>query len=310
MFKQHAIVVSLIVGVASLAVASEANAQSPPAFAYKAAGAPFDPSGFFFGLGGSYNSVNFGDQNLYVQGVSNVYAGPALIANGFANGSTSVNMPAQSTLAPDVQIGYFQHFADSRWLWGAKFNYSYLNSTAAASGFLVPQAGSFTMGATTTPFTGNVPVGSFQTIVNHQMMWLAFLGHSFDAFTVYFGAGPSLSQTQIKLNNVAGFADIGGKPTLIAPPDNYGNSGWVAGGAVSVGATYFLSPNWFLDFNYVYDTTLTQTTSFSGPFTNTSGGNTTVGTLSGNSSGRLTTQSVGVSINVLFDTNRRGAWLQ
>jgi opacity protein-like surface antigen len=266
--------------------------------------------GFFFGLGGSYNSVNFGNRDMYVQGVSNVYQGPTLVANGFASGTNNVNMPMQSTLAPDIQIGYFQHFADSRWLWGTKFNYSYLGSTAAASSFLVPQAGSFTMGATVTPFTGNVPIGSFQTNVSHQMMWLAFLGHSFDAFSVYLGAGPSLSQIQTRYTNIAGFALLSGVPSLIAPRDDYSTSGWVAGGAVSLGATYFFNPNWFLDFSYTYDATLSQTGSFSGPFTNTSQGYTTIGTLSGNSSGRLTTQSLNVSINVLFDANRGAGWIK
>jgi opacity protein-like surface antigen len=311
MFKNQALVASLVTGLALLAVGSEANAQSPGSFAYRAPGAPIVPGdGFFFGLGGSYNSVNFGNRDMYVQGVSNVYQGPTLVANGFASGTNNVNMPMQSTLAPDIQIGYFQHFADSRWLWGTKFNYSYLGSTAAASSFLVPQAGSFTMGATVTPFTGNVPIGSFQTNVSHQMMWLAFLGHSFDAFSVYLGAGPSLSQIQTRYTNIAGFALLSGVPSLIAPRDDYSTSGWVAGGAVSLGATYFFNPNWFLDFSYTYDATLSQTGSFSGPFTNTSQGYTTIGTLSGNSSGRLTTQSLNVSINVLFDANRGAGWIK
>lgn len=311
MFKNHALVASLVTGLALLAVGSEANAQSPGSFAYRAPGAPIVPGdGFFFGLGGSYNSVNFGNRDMYVQGVSNVYQGPTLVANGFASGTNNVNMPMQSTLAPDIQIGYFQHFGDSRWLWGTKFNYSYLGSTAAASSFLVPQAGSFTMGATVTPFTGNVPIGSFQTNVSHQMMWLAFLGHSFDAFSVYLGAGPSLSQIQTRYTNIAGFALLSGVPSLIAPRDDYSTSGWVAGGAVSLGATYFFNPNWFLDFSYTYDATLSQTGSFSGPFTNTSQGYTTIGTLSGNSSGRLTTQSLNVSINVLIDANRGAGWIK
>jgi hypothetical protein len=311
MFKQNALVASLVAGLALLAVASEAKAQSSAPFAYKAPGAPIDPrDGFFFGLGGGYNAVNFGNRDMYVQGVSNVYQGPTLVANGFASGTNNVNMPEQSTLAPDVQIGYFQHFADSTWLWGTKFNYSYLNSTSAASSFLVPQAGTFTMGGVVTPFTGNVPIGSFQTNVTHQMAWLAFFGRSFDAFTVYLGAGPSLSQIQTRYTNIAGFALIGGVPSLIAPRDDYSTSGWVVGGAVSLGATYFFNPNWFLDFNYTFDTTLNQTGSFSGPFTNTTQGYTTVGTLSGNSSGRLTTQTFNVSLNVLFDSNRGAGWVR
>jgi len=54
---------------------------------------------------------------------------------------------------------------------------------------------------------------------------------------------------------------------------------------------------------YVKYSRLIETKLASGPFTNTSQGYTTVGTLSGNSSGRLTTQTFNVSLNVLFDTN-------
>ena len=81
-------------------------------------------SGFSVGVGGSYNSMNFGTQDLYAIGTSNVYQNGTLVATGYAAGPGTVNMPSESTFAPSVQAGYFQHFANSPWLWGAKFSYS------------------------------------------------------------------------------------------------------------------------------------------------------------------------------------------
>lgn len=301
---QRFITLALVTGTALFAASAAVQAQSAIPFASKVPG-----SGWYFGLGGSYDAVNFGTQNLYAVGTSNAYQSGALVASGSAAGPTNVYLPLQSTLAPSAQIGYFQHLANSNWLWGAKFTYSYLGTTATASSFLIPQAGSFTSGGTTTSFTGNAPVSSYQAIINHQLAWLLSVGRSFDNVTVYFGAGPSLSQVQTRLNGVTGFADINGTPTLIAPSTNFASSQWVFGGALSVGATYFLSPNWFLDFSYTYDATLNQTANYAAPFTNTSGTLTTVGTLSGNSSGRVTTQAFTVTVNMLFDVTRRAAWL-
>jgi hypothetical protein len=107
-------------GLAVGAVASPAPAQQ---LVYKA---PYDPTapaaGFFAGLGGSYNSVNFSNQNIFAQGVSNVYQGGAVVASGAAGGPTDPSSSIQSTLAPTAQVGYFQHFPGSDWLWGAKFS--------------------------------------------------------------------------------------------------------------------------------------------------------------------------------------------
>ena len=124
--------------------------------------APTLPNGGFFGgLGGSYNAINFGTQNVYAVGTSNTYSGGALVATGTAAGPANIYMPSQSSFAPEAQLGYFQHFAGSNWLWGAKFSYSYLNTTATYPNLVIPQTGSFVAGGVTTPFTGNALVGSY-----------------------------------------------------------------------------------------------------------------------------------------------------
>lgn len=262
-------------------------------------------SAWFVGLGGSYNSVNFGTQNLTTVGTSNTYSGGALVATGSAAGPSNVTMPEQSTFAPSGQIGYFRHFADSNWLWGAKFAYSYLNTTSAYQNLVIPQAGSFTMGGVTSPFTGNALVGSYQTVINSQMFFLLFAGRSFDNFALYLGAGPSVSQTQTRLNGVVGFADINGMHTQItSAPTDFSSSQWGWGGAVSLGAAYFLTPSWFLDFSYTYDATAKQSSSYFAPFTNATGN----GTLSGTSAGTAATQAVTVTINARLDYDRGLLW--
>lgn len=255
--------------------------------------------GFFGGLGGSYNAINFGTQNVYAVGTSNTYSNGALVASGSAAGPANIYPPSQSALAPTAQLGYFQHLPASNWLWGAKFGYSYLGATSTTGPALLPQTGSFTGGGVTTPFTGNALVSSYQTILNHQMSFMPFVGRSFERSFVYLGAGPTLSQTETKLNGITGFADINGQHTQITgTPTNFSSTGWVFGGALEIGATYFFDHSWFLDVNYSYSMTGTQKGSYEAPFANST--MTEVGTLSGTSSGRITAQAISVSINKTF----------
>jgi hypothetical protein len=253
----------------------------------------------FVGVGGGYNSVNFGNQDVFAVGTSNVYQNGTLIASGSAAGPANVYMASQSNFAPSAQVGYFQHFTDSTWIWGGKFAYSYPGTTSATQNAILPQVGSFTAGGITTPFTGNALVGSYQTTINHQLSLIPFIGRSFKNSFLYLGAGPSLSQTRSKLVGVTGFADINGAHTQITgEPITLSSSQWVYGGAFVVGTTYFFDRSWFLDFSYSYDMTMSQTGTYQAPFTNST--MTEIGTLSGTSSGRATTQAFTVTINNAF----------
>jgi hypothetical protein len=290
-----ALVLSVIGSIAA-GGAEHGNAQSTNSFP----GDSVPNAALFIGLGGSYNSVHFSDQNIYAQGVSVVTLGGTLVAFGSAGGPADPYSNTQSTFAPTAQAGFFQHFAGSKWLWGAKFSYSYLGATATNQSVIIPQVGSFTS-ATPDTFTGNVVVRSYQTSINHQMALMPLIGRSFEKSFVYFGAGPSLSQTQSKLNGVIGFADINGVHTNITgTPSNFSSSPWVYGGAAVIGATYFFDASWFLDLSYSYGMTKVQTTSFAGPFTSTTSGYVDSGILSGHYSGRVIAQSLTISINKAF----------
>jgi len=76
----------------------------------------------------------------------------------------------------------------------------------------------------------------------------------------------------------------------------------VYGGAATIGATYFFDRSWFLDINYTYAMTRNHTVDFSGTFNNPNGLNNTTltGTLVGNSTWKVITQGVAVTINRLF----------
>jgi hypothetical protein len=257
-------------------------------------------SAFFAGIGGSFNSINFSNQNIFAQGVSNIYLNGTQVAFGAAGGPTDPTLATRSGLSPTVQGGYFQHFAASDWLWGAKFTYSYLGASSTDQNVIVPQVGSFTS-ATPDTFTGNVVVRSYQVAVNHQMTFIPFIGRSFERSLVYFGVGPSLTQTRSRLNGVIGFAAINGQHlNITGAPSDFSSVQWLWGGAATIGATYFLDRNWFVDMNYTYGMTENRTTAFSGPFASATDGYTDTGILSGNYSGRIITQSVALSINRAF----------
>jgi hypothetical protein len=57
---------------------------------------------------------------------------------------------------------------------------------------------------------------SNETSINHQVALMPLIGRSFERSFVYFGAGPTLSQTESHLNGVIGFADINGTHTNVS----------------------------------------------------------------------------------------------
>ena len=296
----------IITLVIALTATGSASAADMPLKAQVAPATSTVPeSAFFVGLGGSYNSTDFGTQDVYAVGTSSVFQNGALFSTGSAAGPGTVQMGSETKFAPTVQGGYFRKFSGSDWLWGFKFAYSNLAASSTVGNVLLPQAGSNTTvaGGVTTPFTGTAVARTYETTIDHQITFIPFIGHSFDKSFVYLGAGPTLSHTRTNVNGLVGFANVIGIPSDISgAPVDFTGSGWVYGGAATVGATYFLSRSWFLDFSYSYAMTARQTFNYSSPFINPNGAkNTTiVGTLVGNSAGRVITQGVSASINMAF----------
>ena len=261
-------------------------------------------SGFYVGLGGSYNSMDFGTQNVYAIGTSQIFENGEVVSNGIAAGPGTVEMPTELQFAPAVQGGYFRHFRNGPWLWGARLSYTYLDTRSTVENITVPQSGSFTAVATnaTTPFIGTAVARSYQTRIAHQLEFIPFIGHSFEKGFVYLGAGPTGSKTQTDIKQLVGFAALNGVPTDVSgAPQDFSDSGWVVGIVGTIGGTYFLNPSCFLDFAYTYARTSNQTFNYSSTYTNTQNPfGTTAGTLIGSSSGKVITQGFTVTINVVF----------
>ena len=277
-------------------------------------------SGLSLGLGGNLNLATFGQQNFYWAGTSTDYFtndGKAY-GHGYAAWNTKVNLTPQFRVAPIGQINYFNHFGDSEWMYGGKFSYTYLNSRTSVSNVGIPQFGAYflqdNIGRVTPKYTssffGTGDLQSYQTSINHQMTLTPYLGRSFSNGFVYAGAGPSFSQVQTNLNNLTGYRNVNGTPTnQTAFGANYQNSHWVWGGAATAGITYFLTPSWYLDFNYTFSQTRSTTSYFNAwynaPVAGTSGNDAShaVGYMPGSTSAALNTQSVNASINWILTSS-------
>lgn len=258
---------------------------------------------FYLGIGGNYNSSSIENQTIYGKGVNSAYVGSVLTSSGSAAGTSSPFYQNESKFSPHVQAGYLKYFKNDDNFWGAKFSYDYLNAHLSNDDMIIPQAGSNYKYGTqeTIYFTGNYLVESVQTSINHELMLLAYVGHSFKNTKVYLGAGPSLFGMHSKINDLVGHADyvvpgmdISGAPAYLS------KSMWEWGGAAQLGITYYLSSSWFLDLNYTYAGTGKNTIKYISPFTNYIAGQNTVGTSYINPSQQVTVQSLGLSINKVF----------
>lgn len=277
-------------------------------------------SGLSLGLGGNLNLATFGQQNFYWAGTSTDYFtndGKAY-GHGYAAWNTKVNLTPQFRVAPVGQINYFNHFGDSEWMYGGKFSYTYLNSRASVSNIGIPQFGAYFLqdefrnrtAKYTSSFFGTGDLQSYQTSITNQFVLTPYFGRSFSNGFVYAGAGPSFSQVQTNLNNLTGYRNVNGTPTnQTAFGANYQNSHWVWGGAATAGITYFLTPSWYLDFNYTFSQTRSTTSYFNAwynaPVAGTSGNDAShaVGYMPGSTSAALNTQSVNASINWILTSS-------
>lgn len=124
--KQFVFVLA-IAGLAAADASAQARAADAAAPILKAVPpVSFVPSSaFFLGVGGGYNVSDFGSQNVFAVGTSNVFQNGLLTSSGSAAGPANIETNSQSAVAFSAQGGYFQHFYGSDWLWGAKLAYSF-----------------------------------------------------------------------------------------------------------------------------------------------------------------------------------------
>ena len=261
-------------------------------------------SGFYVGIGGSANFADFGTQSLYNKGISDVFNGAGVqTSSGTADGPPiKPSFGTTAGFAPVFQLGYFRRFGDSNFLWGAKFLYNYLGNSSTQQNLIIPQYGSSSAGGSST-FGGQSVTGGYTVGVYHQTSFTPFVGYALDRSFFYAGAGPSLSQVKTTLSDVVGYATFSGVYTNVSgTPQSFSTTSWALGAAATVGVTYFLSPSWFIDFNYAFSAPNAQTITSISPFNNpgTGGSNSYTGTLIGVYTGNVVTHAIGITLNRAF----------
>lgn len=262
-------------------------------------------SGFYVGIGGSFDRSRF-DQSLQgVSGVVSVVDAGVLVAQGQEGGPFFDFNRKQSTFAPEFQLGYQTPIASGGWLAGVKFSYKFanINSKQVAN---IPQNGvgsilSGPQAGTTGPITGFVLASPAEIDLRHQFLLLATVGRAFGNFTIYGGAGPALFGVKTNFLDTIPFATTSLNGTFPAgAPMSVFNANWVAGGAAQVGGTYVLARGWFLDLAYTYARSRNFTIANSVFVQNQTGTVTISGPAVLNTQERVTNQSVTITLNYGF----------
>jgi opacity protein-like surface antigen len=292
--------ISLILATNGAAWAADMAVKAPPPVTLPAV---WDWSGFYVGVGGSFNWSHF-DQSLQgVSGTINVTTGPVLVAQGQEGGPFFDFNRNKSGFAPDVQVGYMLPFPGGDWLAGLKFTYKYANVDSKEN-VIIPQTGTGTIlvgpqAPSTGPITGFVR-GLAQIHLKHQLALVATIGRAFGNVRVYAGGGPALFGLETNFFNGVPFATStqGTFPTSV--PLTILNDNWVWGGAAQVGAMYTFAPGWFLDLNYTYARSADFTIENPVSVHNQIGPLTFSGPAVLNTQERVTNQSVMLTLNYQF----------
>jgi len=260
---------------------------------------------FFAGLGLGIQAVDFGHQSLYAIGTSRDYANGALVSAGSVWGPGSADPSTPVSAAPEVRLGYYRHFGTGPWLWGFRVSYSDLLAEATQYDVGIPQGGVIVYAGSQSyePFTGTAVVQSYRVQADSRFGAMPFLGHDLGPGFVYLGLGGTMTHATTELNGLVGYATINGQNVNVSgAPQDFQSSGWVLGAGATLGGTYFVTRNWFLDIAYSFTETAAQVGRYVSSFTNTTTnpGVTTTGALYGQSSERIITHGITITLNRAF----------
>jgi hypothetical protein len=262
---------------------------------------PTERSGFFLGLGSSYNTVRF-DQHLEASATVVVDSG-VVVAFGETGDSANPIHTTEATLAPEIQLGWINQSSYDDLFWGLKFKYKYLGLTATNSDVTLPN-GVLTETGSAPPetiFTNHIVVGSYQSIVNHEFDFMVFGGHDLGSGQVYLGIGPVLFGTESKINQATSYVTINGVDLdFTGSPVTFSSTQWIWGAALQMGTRQSLGCNWYVDVNYSIAVTGRNVMGESAAYESASVGLTNAGTISTRISQRLIAQAFSVSLNNSF----------
>ncbi|HHF7345519.1 TPA: outer membrane protein [Legionella feeleii] len=252
---------------------------------------PINQTGFFAGLGGSYNFFRI---NSEMSGSLNATSG--FVPIGLFSGATGSYSKTKEVFAPEGQLGYFQPISGGQWLWGIEFLYQYSRAKIISYNQFQEPGTSINFINPSVNVTDEISISSIQTRVNDKLMLPLFIGRSLTNSFIYLGAGPAVFRTKhtvdVSADTVSGL--------YAGNLNGFSNTKWVWGGAVQAGIAFYLNPTWFLKFNYSYAITDHYKANNLLSFSPEVNGGLNGGTVSFSTSQRLIAQEVAVSINKVF----------
>lgn len=264
----------------------------------------FPEKSFFLGIGLGTSIVSYDTQYLYNLGLSRIYKDDELVAIGGADGPAMPNptFPTSKNLVPAGQIGFYSRYKESNWIYGAKATYSFLNSYSNKEVLAIPQ-----YGTSTDPSTNSFDGTSYNTYsidAKNQFTIMPFIGRKYSKGYFYAGAGLSLTDVQVSVDDVVGYALLNGVETDISgEAQNFSDSRLGFGIALSAGVTYFLSNSLFLDLNYTYSRPNVAEFNIASPYRNPAEGSSELGfegTLIGSATRDISTNTILLTLNWAF----------
>lgn len=241
-------------------------------------------SGFYGGVGGSWNTV---DETFN-----------SLLLTSAANSAEDHYDISDNRFAPMVQLGYWAPWR-TEWLWGiaAQWKHLYYNSFNEDSNLGQHlQNASF---ASINIFGPNVIRDfSSQTRINNEVMALFYLGEQFKHSYVSLGLGPVLFTTRSNVYVSSVHHPIGGGDNLLSTGVQSNNILW--GGAAQAAYNYYINPTWFLTVSYTYAQSAKRTFNNQESTLLLNGGAGVPALLDVNRTVRIIAQDVMFSINKVF----------
>lgn len=235
---------------------------------------------------------------------SSIFSGSALVALGESSGTMNPLQQRQSTLVPQIELGYSHFFSDGKWFLGGKVLYQYLNLTMIERNLESFPKGTYLAVNAADTWVGRFRIESFHTEVNQQLSFPLKIGISFDPGFFYLGVGATVFQTKETFYGVRGDSRLNGAfSDSVGSSVTFSSPKWVWGGMVEFGWLYSLGSFWFLDVGYQYamtgNTFVQNAALFSGSLV-TGARYTEEGIVSLKSKQRITAQSAMITLKKVF----------
>ena len=244
----------------------------------RAASAPSFYSGFYAGLGGSWNTTDMhvSNSSTFTDNANNVYtgSGDAYVTNA-------------NRYAPMIRLGYWAPY-EGMWMYGVQFDYKYLNNLGNIS--------STGVGYPSNSFQASNLDSVARVNLEHQINLMGYFGMKFDKGYLHVGFGPSMFLFKHTLM-------VTGATTTATPNTaanlNYKGNYNSFGIAAQFGCNHYVKPDLFVSMDYTYAVSSKKKTKNNITFAGLGTGNTN-GTYASTKKYSFTVQDVMFSLNKVF----------